>query len=138
MKTPTPKTQVFQQSIGSAIKAQCSASLAILRRFAVLLAAVILTACSARASTNNLLINGSFSGSSGLSTFTFGTGAYVTFEIPGKLAGTTATTWPSGWPQGAGTNAAGTGPLYDGTLQLTCGATSSLSDLENAIFCQAD
>jgi hypothetical protein len=124
MKTPTPKTQVFQQSIGSAIKTQCSASLAILGRFAVLLAAVIVTACSARASTNNLLVNGDFnSGSSGWSTFTYG-GGWANFQIPAKLAGTGPCTYGTGsWPQGAGTNDAGC-PVYDGTLQLTCGGST--------------
>lgn len=75
---------------------------------------------SGHASTNNLLVNGDFaSGLSGWSTYT--DGGWVSAEIPGKLNGTTPTTWPNGWPAGAGTNAAGTGPLYDGTTQLTCG-----------------
>ena len=88
------------------------------------IASVSGAALSAVAGTNNLLVNGNFnSGASGWSTFTYG-GGYASFEIPAKLAGTTATTWPSGWPAGAGTNAAGTGPLYDGTLQLTVGAAS--------------
>ncbi|MDB6019144.1 MAG: hypothetical protein JWR19_3633 [Pedosphaera sp.] len=114
------KTQ--EPSVESAAKVQCVASLVILKRFSIFLAVGILAVCSARASGQNLLVNGDFNaGSSGWSTFTYG-GGYVSFEIPGKLVGTTATTWPSGWPQGAGTNAAGTGPLYDGTLQLTCGA----------------
>jgi len=85
-------------------------------------AAVILAAESAGAQGNNLLANGNFNaGSADWSTYTYG-GGYVNFEIPSALAGTTPTTWPSGWPGGAGTNAAGTGPLYDGSLQLTCGA----------------
>jgi len=94
--------------------------------FSIKLASVvsIMWAGSVAASTNNLLANASFNaGSASWSTFTYG-GGWVSFEIPGKLAGTTSTTWPSGWPGGAGTNAAGTGPLYDGTLQLTCGAGS--------------
>ena len=93
------------------------------KMFAV--ACVLLAACTAGASTNNLLANGNFtSGLSGWSTFTYG-GGWTSAEIPAKLAGTTATTWPAGWPEGAGTNAAGTGPLYDGTTQLTCGGFSS-------------
>ena len=85
---------------------------------------MLLAVCSAGAQTNNLLSNGNFNaGSSGWSTFTYG-GGYVSFEIPATLAGTTPTTWPAAWPGGAGTNAAGTGPLYDGSLQLTCGAAS--------------
>ena len=131
MKTPTPKTKVFQQSIGSAIKAQYSALLAILRRFGVLLAAVILTVCSAHAS-GNLLVNGSFnSGSASWTTYTSGSSPYASFEIPQPLEGTSTNppTWPHGqgnsWPAGAGTNFAANPitPLYDGTLQLTCGAS---------------
>ena len=125
MKTQTPKIEIFQQLVRSNIMAQGSASLAALRWHGILLAIILLTVCSARASTNNLLINADFNGgSSGWSTFTYG-GGWASFEIPGPLAGTTATTWPTGWPGGAGTNAAGTGPLYDGTLQLTCGAAGS-------------
>jgi hypothetical protein len=94
----------------------------------LLAAAVILASGSAGAQTNNLLSNGNFNaGAADWSTFTYGSGAYASFEIPGVLAGTTPTTWPSGsgtWPGGAGTNAAGTGPLYDGSLQLTVGANS--------------
>jgi hypothetical protein len=89
------------------------------------IACLLWAACPAGASTNNLIANGNFNaGSSGWSTFSYG-GGWVSFEIPGKLSGTTSTSWPSGWPEGAGTNAAGTGPLYDGTLQLTCGGFSS-------------
>ena len=74
-------------------------------------AAVILAAESAGAQGNNLLANGNFNaGSADWSTYTYG-GGYVNFEIPSALAGTTPTTWPSGWPGGAGTNAAGTRPL---------------------------
>jgi hypothetical protein len=85
----------------------------------------ILWGGSAVASTNNLLANANFNaGSAGWSTFTYG-GGYASFEVPGPLTGTTPTSYGTGsWPQGAGTNAAGTGPLYDGTLQLTCGAGS--------------
>ena len=129
MKTPAQKKQVFQRSIVSAIKPQCSASLAILRRFAVLLAAGIVAACSAHASTNNLLVNGNFNqGSSGWTTYVSGSGGYVNFEIPAKLAGTTISppNWPAGWPGGAGTNfnVSPITPVYDGTLQLTVGATT--------------
>ena len=83
-----------------------------------------LTFCSARASTNNLLVNADFNGgSSGWSTFTYG-GGWASFEIPGPLTGTGPCTYGTGsWPQGAGTN--GACPIYDGTLQLTCGAAGS-------------
>ena len=98
---------------------------AFVKHFVILLGAGILAACSAHASANNLLANGDFNaGSSGWSTFSFG-GGYVSFEIPASLAGTTPTSYGNGsWPQGAGTNAAGTGPLYDGSLQLTVGAAA--------------
>jgi hypothetical protein len=96
-----------------------------LRRFVVILAAAIVAACSARASTNNLLVNGNFNGgSSGWTTYTYG-GGWANFEIPGNLIGTTISPphWPSVWPAGAGTNFAALPitPLYDGTLQLTVG-----------------
>lgn len=98
--------------------------LKLLSTFSVKLASVIsiLWAGSAAASTNNLLANADFNaGSTGWSTFTYG-GGYASFEVPGALTGTTPTSYGTGsWPQGAGTNAAGTGPLYDGTLQVTCG-----------------
>lgn len=88
------------------------------------LACGLLAVRPAGASTNNLIVNGDFAnGLSGWSTFTYG-GGWASAEVPGKLTGTTATQWPSGWPEGAGTNAAGTGPLYDGTLQFTCGASA--------------
>jgi len=86
-----------------------------------LVATVVLgTAVHVVASTNNLLVNGNFNnGLTGWSTWT--DGGWVNAEVPGKLTGTTPTTWPSAWPGGAGTNASGTGPLYDGSLQLTVG-----------------
>lgn len=127
MKTSVHQAPILQRLIESVIKSPYSGFSITLKRlvpFVSVIGIVLLCLCSAQASTNNLLVNADFNeGSSGWSTFTYGTGSYVSFEIPAKLAGTTATMWPSGWPQGAGTNAAGTGPLYDGTLQLTCGAS---------------
>jgi hypothetical protein len=126
MKTTTTKKLPSQPL--SVIRAQCSGSLASIRRFAILIPAILIAACSAHASTNNLLVNANFNGgSTGWSTFTYG-GGYVNFEIPASLAGTTITppVWPSVWPGGAGTNTAviPNTPVYDGTLQLTCGAGS--------------
>jgi hypothetical protein len=111
MKTPPKKSQVFQQSVESVIKVRCSGSLVMLRWFVVILAAAIVAACSAHASTNNLL----FIWPSGWST-----AGCATFEVPSVLAGTGPCTYGTGsWPQGAGTN--GACPLYDGSVQLSVG-----------------
>lgn len=72
----------------------------------------------------NLLVNGDFNnGLTGWDTWT--AGGWVNAEIPAKLAGTSLNppTWPSAWPEGAGTNydANPSTPLYDGSLQLTVG-----------------
>lgn len=126
MKTTTSKKCPFQSLY--IIRGLCLGSLTLVSRAAVLFVAALIAAGSVQASTNNLLVNGSFnSGSTGWSTFTYG-GGYVSFEIPAKIAGTTINppTWPTGWPGGAGTNTAviPNAPVYDGTLQLTCGAAS--------------
>jgi len=124
---------VFQQSIGSAIKAQCSASLAILSRFAVLLAAVILTVCSAHAS-GNLLANGSFNSGSASWTHLYLRPHHPMphSKYPNRLEGTSTNppTWPHGqgnsWPAGAGTNFAAeprSPRCTMGRWQLTCGAS---------------
>jgi hypothetical protein len=126
MKTTTIKKNLLQPL--SVIKAQCSGSLAIFRRFAILIPAILIAVCSVHASTNNLLVNANFNGgSTGWSTFTYG-GGYASFEIPGNIAGTTINppVWPSVWPGGAGTNTSviPNTPVYDGSIQLTCGAAS--------------
>jgi hypothetical protein len=126
MKTTTTKKYLFQTL--SVIRIQCLGSMAFASRVAVLFASVIIASCTAHASTNNLLVNANFnSGSTGWSTFTYG-GGYVNFEIPANIAGTTINppVWPSVWPGGAGTNTSviPNTPVYDGTLQLTCGAAS--------------
>lgn len=119
------KTQVFRAPTTRFTSIASQKPWVALKHFAILLGAGLLATYSAQASTNNLLANGNFNaGSSGWSTFSYG-GGYVSFEIPGSLTGTTPTSYGNGgWPQGAGTNAAGTGPLYDGSLQLTVGAAS--------------
>ena len=95
----------------------------------IVFACLVITDSSAHASAN-LLANGSFnSGITGWSTYTFGSGSYVSVEIPSALVGTSTNppNWPTGWPAGAGTNYAANPvtPLYDGTLQLTCGASAA-------------
>jgi hypothetical protein len=85
----------------------------------LLVAAVVGVTVPSGASIN-LLVNGDFnSGLTGWDTWT--DDGWVNVEVPAKLAGTTPTSWPAAWPEGAGTNAAGTGPLYDGSPQLTVG-----------------
>ncbi len=79
---------------------------------ALLTTACLFTACTAIASTNNLLINGSFSnGDSGWSKWT--SGGWINVEIPDKLNPANGNYW-----------AAGVG-VYDGTPQLTCGQNNS-------------
>jgi hypothetical protein len=89
-----------------------------------LLAVLLGAASQVSASTNNLLVNGNFNnGLTGWGTWT--AGGWVNAEVPGKLTGTSLNppTWPSAWPEGAGTNydANPITPLYDGSLQLTLG-----------------
>lgn len=98
-------------------------SLSFLSDLSKSLVAVVILGAASQVGAQNLLVNGDFnSGLTGWGTWTVG--GWVNAEVPGKLAGTTPTSWPSGpgtWSGGAGTNSAGTGPLYDGSLQLTLG-----------------
>lgn len=91
-----------------------------------LIGAVVLGAFIHAGASPNLLVNGNFNGGlTGWGTWTDPNNAWVDTEVPAKLTGTSLNppTWPSAWPGGAGTNfdANPITPVYDGSLQLTCG-----------------